>query len=229
MHRIPFVLLTVLAACKPGERAGEPAPDGGQCAEALVTVDVRDSSEHWPDATSVSWSTRDSHTDCETADERVWTCTVTADEAGATVAASRDGYATAQAELETDGGCVVDQEVALVLEPAGTHFAENRTYYVQLIENEYDCEHSWELYEMNCYRTAEFCADGYAEIVVTDIFNGGVYELRDGGLHVTTTAGGDLPDDPVFEVLSDSELRDTWLGETWKLDLDGKLPYSHCR
>ena len=77
---------------------------------------------------------------------------------------------------------------------------------------------------MNCYQTAQFCPDGRAEIIVTDIINTGSYTIVEELIHVVGL-DGDLSEELDFEVVSDTEIVDPW-STTWQLDTEGTLAFS---
>lgn len=148
-----------------------------------------------------------------------------------TVTATASGHLPASATVTVaQGECHVETELmtlSLEKEEVPVLFETSRLYYVQLIPDPYECEHSWELYGMNCYMTADFCADGRAWVIITDIINHGTYALtQDGGGQDTVTAWleeGDAPAEMTWDVVDDATLRDRTWGEDWLLDVDGLL------
>ena len=82
---------------------------------------------------------------------------------------------------------------------------------------------------MNCYATAVFCADGDAEVMLTDIVYPGIYAVD--GLAITTffEDGGEISEDVSFEILSDQTIRDSDYGYTWRLDTEGRFTQYACR
>ena len=106
-------------------------------------------------------------------------------------------------------------------------FAEGRAYYVQLIEDEYNCEHSWELFNMNCYQTAEFCPDGSAEMMVTDIINSGTYVIDGQVLTFTRSGPGDVAETVVVDLISDTEIHDRASDVIWTLGAEDEFP-TYC-
>ncbi|MDP2304928.1 MAG: hypothetical protein Q8P18_02760 [Pseudomonadota bacterium] len=121
-------------------------------------------------------------------------------------------------------------QIDVTLERLGPAFDEDRAYYIQWIEDDDECARSWELYAMNCFATAVFCADGDAEVIVTDIISSGVY-----GVEGTTISGffpdasGEIAEDESFLIESDATLRDATNGYAWTLDVEDRFTASVCR
>jgi hypothetical protein len=85
--------------------------------------------------------------------------------------------------------------------------------------------------DINCDQIVEFCADGTAWFLVTDIVNKGQFEFVAGTASVAFDASNKepgLPDVIGFGVSSDeSLLRDGWLGVDWAID--PTRSFSMCR
>jgi hypothetical protein len=76
--------------------------------------------------------------------------------------------------------------------------------------------------DINCEQVVEFCADGTAWFLVTDIVNRGHFEFAGGTASVAFDPASKepgLPDAVLFGVSSDEALlRDGWLKVDWALD-----------
>ncbi|MES2644837.1 MAG: hypothetical protein V4850_35445 [Myxococcota bacterium] len=121
-------------------------------------------------------------------------------------------------------------QILVTLEHIGAAFAEDRAYFIQWIEDEEECANSWELYFMNCYATAVFCADGDAEVILSDIINSGIYGTD--GFTITGSfpdGSGEIADDETFAIESETTIRDTTNGLEWTLDTEGRFAPYVCR
>jgi hypothetical protein len=75
---------------------------------------------------------------------------------------------------------------------------------------------------INCDQVVEFCANGDAWLLVTDIVNKGTFTYLDGAAQVRFPVAGKEPEVPevlMFSVATDeSMLTDGWLRQDWELD-----------
>lgn len=211
---------TGLADCHPEDDAGQSIVD--------ARVGVTNTRGWYVSDATVSWESATGTADvCHRVDWGEWRCQ-TEPTGELTVTVEHPLYATATATIAPDAdGCRSgDERVDVVLSPVGTPFPESRMYYVQLIDDPYACEHSWELYGVGCYQTAAFCADGYSVVILTDIVNQGVYDVQGDTLTNTTVSVADMPEETTWTVVSDEEL--AWEGQTWRLDTEGKFEMVDC-
>ncbi len=79
---------------------------------------------------------------------------------------------------------------------------------------------------LNCYQEVNFCPDGSAIIIVTDIQERGVYVLGDGYIDASWPEPFDAPPELRFDILSARHLVDSIKGWDWFLAED--LSSSYC-
>ncbi len=235
MTRLSPLLLLALFGCPGPEKPADTDPQDTDTAPAVecedpsgpVTVVVTNDRGWYISDATVAWSTPDASGECEGESWDTWNCDVPA-EGDLTITASHALHQAATQVLEATDGCRAGGESAtFALTAAGTHFDTSRMYYQQLIEDPYECEHSWEIYGTSCYLTAAFCKDGYTAIMVTDILNSGVYDIGEEEISNTTMGIGDIPVEATFTIVSDTELVD-WEDQTWHLDQDGFFDLYDC-
>lgn len=222
-------LLLTLLACKeapsdsspPLQCPASPAP------AALSVRDARGGPLYYPRA-----YVRDEagvETPCADVAEGQWSC---ADglTGALTVVVSYPGFDSVETPLPLDDdGCRTGGEaLEIVLPYAGAHYDARRTFFVQLIEDPYECEHAWELYGMNCYQTMELCPSGYAEIILTDIVNGASYDGGEDQITLTLLPGAEARGEVLLTRQPDDTWLDDWINASWREDTAGLFPYTIC-
>ena len=108
--------------------------------------------------------------------------------------------------------CAADPSAPI--EPGLDRFPTSRTYLRALFESDAACAAA-QAEGVNCHQQVDFCADGSAWVMWTDIVGSGEYAI-DGGVIATTWSGSDGPASVTFELAGDLEtVRDGWLGGTF--------------
>lgn len=241
MHRLRFVPLAVsalLAAC-PAE-TGAPAPgDSGDPGDTDTGEACTPESPHFTlaialaegavvGAEDVVWyGDGGSSGYCADQGDGTWRCDAPAGAAEYRVSVS--GHLRVEGTVDVPAeGCDMP-EIDVALENLGAWFPEDRAYVIRLIEDDYECEHSWELYGANCHMTAVFCADGDAEVMLTDIVYPGIYGVDGAAIDGLFDAGGEIPDDLDFTATSETTIEDSAYAWTWTRSEDPIFTASTCR
>lgn len=103
-----------------------------------------------------------------------------------------------------------------VFGPSDAHFAEDREYRYALFPTPEACEAAQQGGWFNCFMLAEFCRDGRAFLMFTDIINPGTYRIRSRRLTVSLRPPAELPGPFVFLVSKDGQtLVETESGTEW--------------
>jgi hypothetical protein len=115
------------------------------------------------------------------------------------------------------GEChVVSQRQAVALERP-KWFAEERRYVHAFHATQAKCDAAQpEGFFVNCCATARFGADGKAELMFSDIMNGGGYRLEAGAVVFTRETPGDVPETVRFALGGDDVLTDDAQGWMWE-------------
>ncbi len=102
-------------------------------------------------------------------------------------------------------------------------FFPSKTSYRHLVgdfETEKECEDfkketgEW----FNCFRAVTFEVDGFAMVMLTDIANRAEYSIENGSeIILKSVSPGDMPDTMTFEILSESQIYDSYTGKVWEL------------
>lgn len=107
--------------------------------------------------------------------------------------------------------------------PDGRPFPETRVYAHSLFDTPEQCEIARQHGFINCEQWATFCANGRAEIVVTDISNPATYRVDDGIVTVRLTGPGDAPQTMRFRLSADGNtLTDVGGTRTWTRRLESE-------
>jgi hypothetical protein len=236
-HRLAALL--VLAACTGGasdkdDTGGETGDtDTPECDEMappgfMLTLNVGPDVVIGPE--DIRWTLGETSGYCSVESDGRFHC----DTDGATGAAELfikvSGHHPVVQTVEIEEFACLVPEVLVTLTQVGPAFAEDRAYFIQWIEDDEECANSWELYFMNCYATAVFCADGDAEVILTDIVNSGIYGTD--GLTITGSfpdGSGEIAEDETFAIESETTIRDTTNGLEWTLDTEGRFAPYVCR
>jgi hypothetical protein len=94
-----------------------------------------------------------------------------------------------------------------------TTFAEERVYVNEIFATPEECMDAQQE-GANCTRIVQFCPDGSAAVMVTDIVISGSYEI-DGASIAASWRSGDVPSMMLFTQTSDTEILDDSFGLTW--------------
>jgi hypothetical protein len=200
-----------------------------ECPDRLeVEVVVYNDRLWYVEDATVTWSAAGGSGACTRVDFDRWTCDTEGD-GPATISVTHDLYVGAEETVAVgEGGCRSGEEVVdVTLLADSTPFEASRMYYIQRYEDDYECEHSWEIHGTGCYYTAAFCKDGYSSVMLTDIANFGVYDIE--GADITNVGVGilDIPVETDWEITSDTTIED-WTGVEWKLDTESKFSLYDC-
>ena len=236
MSRIALILSLSLSACvaqAPKEGDTDVPVDSGEPCEApdsswlTVRLSADDALAVGPEDLIWRSETEDGYCVDEDGDLS-FRCDVPAGSIALSVNVS--GHRLVQQTVEVPApACDVEMPTLdLPMESLGPFFAEDRGYTIQIIEDDDECARSWELYDMNCFMTAIFCADGDSQIMVTDITWDGLYAV-DGDAILGEYEEGEIPADLGFSVVSDTEIVDTAWGMTWTWDPAGEFASYVCR
>jgi hypothetical protein len=167
---------------------------------------------------------------CLPAAEGEWSCDTNGSGGSVAITIRLSGHLPVTETVEVVVGDCDVPSVDVTLESLGPFFEADRAYFIQHIPDPEECANSWELFGMNCYSTAVFCADGEAEVILTDIIWPGVYGVGEGEiLGHYEGASGDIPEDLSFDVSSETALVDSEYGYSWSIDTEGRFAPSVCR
>jgi hypothetical protein len=115
---------------------------------------------------------------------------------------------------------VVERE-GFFTSPATRQLEKSVRYVHALAQTQADCD-ALMARGINCEQVVEFCANGDAWLLVTDIINKGSFSYEGGAAQVRFPAAGKEPEVPevlTFSVADDeSMLTDGWLRQAWALD-----------
>lgn len=206
-----FLLVTQPACHEPGESCTD-------IAVTSVSLTVRNASGQAIEDAAVRYAVNGGSTkDCENLHRGNYACGW--EEEGAFVIhVNRTGYTEVQREVTvTSDEChVKGVPLEVTLEATlATHFEASRTYKHTLYADGADCEAAMAR-GVNCSRVVQFCSNGVAAVMVTDIVNRATYERSANGILMTRDGPGDIPE--TFTFTHDQEqdtLRDSIVGETW--------------
>jgi hypothetical protein len=125
-----------------------------------------------------------------------------------------DGYLThtETVTVEEDTCHVIQETLDVVLEEDDVGvFGEDRVYVHDVYDTQQECDEAMDL-GLNCYQIVEFCDDGEAAIMLTDIINPGTYTLAPNEV-TASFPGGDAPDTMIFSLTGDDLATDStyWL------------------
>ena len=179
----------------------------------LVTV-VDDAGADVPEV-EVFYDAGDGEQACEDFSDGTFGCGWEVD-GDITVTARADGFsdATDVVTVGADECHVIQESLTLTMAPiVPAPFDEIRVYVHQLFDSQEDCEEA-QAAGVNCIQTVEFCPDGTASMIGTDIINAGEYGVV-GDTIETTWGSGDVPGELSFTIVSDDELLDGAWGLDW--------------
>ena len=132
-----------------------------------------------------------------------------------------DGYLTHTETVEvTADECHVNQtdlNVVLEEDDLGT-FAEDRVYVHSIYSTQQECDDALALGEY-CFNTVEFCADGQAGLVLTNMLVPGTYALAPNEV-TAEFPGGDAPGTMVFTLTGDDLATDDVYDQDWERSYD---------
>lgn len=212
----------------PNHDSGDPAPCDAAAPGVNVRLSVDDDVVVGPE--DLLWRLDGDSGYCLPAAEGEWLCDTNGAGGMVEIEIRVSGHLPVTETVEVTVGDCENPRLDVTLENLGPFFEADRAYFIQLIPDPEECASSWELYGMNCYATAVFCADGDAEVVLTDIAWRGVYGLGEPEiLGFYEGASGEIPDDLSFAIVSDTEIVDTAYGETWTLDTEDRFAPTVCR
>lgn len=115
--------------------------------------------------------------------------------------------------------------------PDGRPFPETRVYAHALFPTVEACAIAQQQGFINCEQWATFCANGRAEVVVTDIINPATYRVDNGIVTVRLAGPGDAPETMRFRVSADGNtLTDVGGTRTWnrRPDAEPQAEQSSC-
>ncbi len=125
------------------------------------------------------------------------------------------------AAIDSDECHVIGQQRDVVLERK-SRFDEERRYVHAFFADQAACTAAQpEGFFVNCCAFAVFKADGSAEMMVTDIMNGGTYVLGDGIIDFTRESPGDVADQVRFVMGAGDTLIDDDAQWSWKRAAEG--------
>ncbi len=113
------------------------------------------------------------------------------------------------------------------------HFPEDRRYVHDLFESEQACldaqasSGSW----FNCSQIAVFCTNGDVILMITDILNGGTYEIDGRSVILSFTSNPEVPRTVSFTLSADgNSMIERESGTHWTLEKDheSKRPLGYC-
>jgi hypothetical protein len=146
------------------------------------------------------------------------------------IVVAADGYLTHTETVEvTADECHVQQgDLNVVLEEDDLGlFAEDRVYSYDIYATEQECTDAMAL-GLNCYQVVEFCADGEAALMLTDIINPGTYSLAP-NLVTAEFPGGDAPGTMVFTLTGDTLATDDVFDLDWERNVDPVFSLGACQ
>lgn len=208
--------------------AGCPEPDCDTMAALSVLVTVVDEAGDDIDDVTVTYAPNGQNVqDCEDMPDG-WACGWEVS-GPIEIVVQADGYLThTETVVVTEGECHVEQQtVEVVLEEDDVGlFGENRVYVHDIYETDQECEEAMDL-GLNCYRTVEFCDDGEAAIVLTDIITDGTYTLAPNEV-TASFDGGEAPATMIFTLDGDDEATDDAYGYLWERTDDPLFELGAC-